>query len=188
MLARVSNVATRQHPRLSKVNASKRGGESHCVKRKNMTTPNAHRIWPALFHLRTPNRRRLACKYPTTPTTAPAGFNSWHVVCLGIVPLNELDDFLDRTLRQKPSVVFDRFFEHITEPFPFWWANHHANLGRLPDGLVGYDVVGLGIEELCRIQGLSLLGHYLHEGILDRPLNPAVLMYERWISIELNGT
>jgi hypothetical protein len=149
--------------------------------------PNLHRIWPVYKHLRNPSYQKPLCKIATVPTTEPLGFTNWHVLALGILPLCEMERFLRSTLDQRPSVVFDDLFEHITAPLPFWWVNHHANAGVLPDNMVGYDIVGLGVEELCRLQNLSLLGHYLHEGVLALPMNPAVLLFEKWISDEIHG-
>jgi len=53
-----------------------------------------------------------------------------------------------------------------------------------PDCFDGLE--GLGIERLCRLQGLTLLGHYGHEGILSTPMHPGVMAYELWIERELD--
>ena len=149
--------------------------------------PNLNRIWPTYKYLRNPNYKKPLCKIATVPTTEPMGFSNWHILALGILPLSEMERFLRSTLQERPSTVFDDLFERIVRPLPFWWTNHHAQTGTLPDNLIGYDLVGLGVEELCRLQQLTLLGHYLHEGVLAVPMNPAVLLYEKWISQEIHG-
>jgi len=154
-----------------------------------MKTPNADRIWPAFIAIRdrTYKSNRPKCKYLTTTPAELRGFNSWHIVCLGILPLDELESFLDKTLHQRPGLVFDAMFEHISNPFPLPWTKHQVELSRLPDSGIGQDLVGLGIEELCRVQQLSLFGHYLHQGVMTRCINPGALIFEHWIRNELDA-
>ena len=153
-----------------------------------MTThPNSHRIWPTLLEVQRPKVSRIKPKIETLPCDDKMGFSRWHLLALGLLPEDEALTFLEETKSARPSVVFNDLFEHVSRPLPFWWVNHFYQLGRYPDNTFGDFLVGYGIEELCRMQQLTLLGHYLHLGARQVKMNPAVTCFESWIESELYG-
>ena len=122
-------------------------------------------------------------KHWTYPCTETEGYSAWHLLALGLYSSQAAGYFLTSTLDERPTVVFDHLFEHITQPIDQCWFDW-ADI-QLPHQEARGAMVGMGIEELCRCQGLSLLGHYHHLGIMRVRMNPAVFCFEQWIQREL---
>lgn len=175
----ISNGCLHEFPQVKLLNAHfwTRIPHGQGPKPKNMDLPANHlRLWPYLSESIYIQRPKPICIIKTCPTDESHGFTMWHLLALGLLQYTDVEMFLRSTLEVKSGIVFDDLFERITKPIGLTWSPHQL----LSESLVGY-----GIEELCRIQELSLLGHYLHEGVLGVPMSPAVVLFERWIDREL---
>lgn len=113
--------------------------------------------------------------------------SAWHFICLGIYDEDQVRRLLSETLEVDGTRLIDDLREHISRVPDPDFSKGWAKLKSLPNADCFDGLVGLGIEQLCRIQGLTLLGHYRHEGILSAPMHPVVMAYERWIEHELYG-
>lgn len=91
---------------------------------------------------------------------------------------------LRESVEAKVGVIFDDLLEHITKP-DTRWMEVFALKSLIPDCYSLDGLCGIGIEELCRLQGLTLLGHYRHAGIMRVPMSPAVKCFESWLEREL---
>lgn len=81
---------------------------------------------------------------------------------------------MESTCRARGSVLLDDLMEHVAEDInPVW-----VLMGRLD---FPPPMIGLSIEQICRRQGVSLLGFYHILGVMDWPMHPVVLWYENWI-------
>jgi hypothetical protein len=150
-----------------------------------MSTPNIHRIWPCVIDAQSPAFRAPYRKLKTHPCDERNGLSAWHLVALGIYPYDQVVSFLGETVDVESSRLIDDLREHISRKPNTKFAEGWARLGGMPNGSCFDAFVGLGIEQLCRLQGLTLLGHYRHEGILGVPMSPVVMAYEKWIEHEI---
>ena len=92
-------------------------------------------------------------------------------------------EFLESTVGVPGGEILDDLLEYTTSPLAPWlwaWAGYDKSFIGVAD-----KYVGLSVEQLCRIQGTSLLGNYLHPGALDWPMHPIVLGFEKWITNEV---
>ena len=109
---------------------------------------------------------------PSTFQTTPCdcGFSQWHLLALGLLEPWVAKQFLDSTTDAPGGLLLDDMLEHTTAPIPVFW--------RPPP----WSTVGLSVEQMCRIQCCTLLGHYIGHGALDWPMHPAVAGFEAWLS------
>ena len=111
---------------------------------------------------------------PSTFATTPCdeGYSNWHLVALGLLDTWHAREFIESTIDAPGSVLLDDLLEHTTQPIGAHWK-----APRLP--------VGLSVEQLCRMQGTTLLGHYVQHGALDWRMHVAVRSFEQWIEREV---
>ena len=119
----------------------------------------------------------------TTPCTCDEGFSMWHLLALGLLSKERARSFLAGTVAVRGGVLLDDLLEHTTSPLSPWCWNE-AGYDKSFIG-VADKYVGLSVEQLCRMQGTSLLGNYLQWGALDWPMHPIVLWFEQWIGCEV---
>lgn len=73
-----------------------------------------------MFPKGTPSSRPLK-KHSTYPCTETEGYSAWHLLTIGLYSPQAADSFLTSTLDERPSVVFDHLFEHMTRPIARYW-------------------------------------------------------------------
>ena len=104
-------------------------------------------------------------------------------MALGLLSEESVREFLKSTIPVQGGIILDDLLEHTTRPImPVHWlsAGYDKSFVCLADHLVG-----MSVEQLCRLQGTSLLGNYLHREALGWPMHPIVLWFEQWISREV---
>ena len=123
------------------------------------------------------NRRFLRSAKPNTWVTTPCTcqVSQWHLTALGVLPPATVRDLLASTCRARGSVLLDDLMEHVAEDInPVDWVL----MGQLD---FSSPIIGLSIEQICRQQGVSLLGFYHILGVLEWEMHPLILWYEQWI-------
>ena len=127
------------------------------------------------------SRKILANTWRSTSCTCYVSV--WHLMALGLLPPDRVKQVLASTIGADGSQLLDDLCESTTMEISLksWVA------GGVPyqDAIKAPSLIDLSVEQMCRYQGVSLLGWYWPYAALDWPCHPIVSWFENWITAKI---
>jgi len=104
-------------------------------------------------------------------------------MALGLLPPDRVKEVLQLTIRADGSQLLDDLCESTTMEISLksWLAGGVRYL----DAIKAPSLIDLSVEQMCRYQGVTLLGWYWSHGALDWPCHPIVSWFENWTTAKI---